>query len=51
MTTYYRWIIVDGSGAEISRDYVTLKEAEFDFVSYAKLYSGCKIKKKRYQYY
>lgn len=51
MTIYYRWIIVDGSGAEVSRDYTTRKEAEFDLPAYAKLLSGCKIKKKRYQYY
>ena len=47
---YYRFIIIDGSGAEVSRDYHTMKDAEFDLPSYLKLCSGCKIKKRRYGY-
>ena len=49
-TYYYRYIIVDGSGAEISRDYITKKDAEFDLPAYAKYYGGCHIKKRRYNY-
>jgi hypothetical protein len=47
---YYRFIICDGSGAEISRDYNTKKDAEFDLPAYSKLCSRCYIKKKRYYY-
>ena len=50
MRWYYRFIIIDGSGAEVSRDYKTRKDAEFDLPAYAKLCSGCKIKRKRYYY-
>lgn len=48
---YYRYIICDSSNAEISRDYKTKKDAEFDLPAYAKLHSGCYIKKRRYNYY
>lgn len=47
---YYRFIIIDHSGAEISRDYITRKDAEFDLPSYSMYYWGCKIKKRRYYY-
>lgn len=47
---YYKFIIVDGSGAEVSRDYCTKADALFDLPSYAKLCSGCYIKRKRYYY-
>lgn len=48
---YYRYIICDGTGAEISRDYITKKDAKFDLPAYAKLCSGCWIKRRRYYYY
>lgn len=51
MTTYYRWIIVDSSGAEVSRDYPTKKIAEDWLEAFEKKYGKCRIKKKRYQYY
>ena len=47
---YYRFIIIDGSGAEVSRDYITKADAEFDLPSYQKLLGGCRIKRKRYNY-
>jgi len=50
MRYYYRFIIVDGSGAEVSRDYVTRKDAEFDLPEYKKLCGGCRIKRRRYYY-
>lgn len=50
MRYYYRFIIVDGSGAEVSRDYRTKADALFDLPSYMKLCSGCRIKRKRYSY-
>ncbi len=51
MYYYYRYIIIDGTGAEISRDYAKRKDAEFDLPQYAKYFGGCKIKKRRYCYY
>ena len=50
MRYYYRFIIVDGSGAEVSRDYITRKDAEFDLPEYKKLCGGCRIKRRRYYY-
>lgn len=50
MKHYFRFIIIDGSGAEVSRDYRKKADAEFDLPSYMKLCSGCRIKRKRYSY-
>ena len=50
MRYYYRYIIIDGSGAEVSRDYITKRDAEFDLPQYEKFFCGCRIKKRRYQY-
>lgn len=51
MKRYYKWIIIDSTGAEVSRDYPTKKIAEEWLEVFEKKYGKCKIKKKMYIYY